>query len=251
MSDVQVQNQKIDTTSYPFRVDDVIVRGYAHRMENGDRLTRAEFERCYDAMPNLKKAELIGGVVYMPSPVRQIEHSLPHAYIVTWLGNYLAATPGVEIGDNATVRLDEDNDPQPDALLRLLPETGGQSQIDGEGYITGPPELIVEIAASSVSYDLHDKKDAYRQHGVQEYVAWRTEDRAIDWFRLENGQYVKTEPNEEGIIESGVFPGLRLATTALLAGDLARVLAELQKGLDSDEHKAFVQRLSAMAEVEK
>jgi Uma2 family endonuclease len=246
MSGVQTQDRGGKGVSYPFSVEDVIVRGYAHRMENGDRLTRDEFERRYEAMPNLKKAELIGGIVYMPSPVRQIEHSAPHARVVTWLGTYLAMTPGVDVGDNATVRLDDDNDPQPDALLRLLPEAGGQSQIDGDGYIAGPPELIVEIAASSVSYDLHDKKDVYAQYGVQEYVVWRTEDSAIDWFRSENGQYVKVEPDEEGIIESRVFPGLRLATAALLAGDLARVLAELQKGLDSDEHKAFVQKLATL-----
>jgi Uma2 family endonuclease len=121
---------------------------------------------------------------------------------------------------------------------------------DEEDYIISAPELIVEIAASSASYDLHDKKEVYAQHGVQEYVVWRTVDRAIDWFRLENGQYVKVEPDEEGIIESRVFPGLRLATMALLAGDLSRVLAELQKGLDSDEHKAFVQKLAALARAE-
>ncbi len=246
MNDVQVQDPKIDMTPYPFSVEDGFAQEGEPMLENGDRLTRAEFERRYDAMPNLKKAELIKGVVYMPSPVRQKRHGKPHSYVVTWLGIYVAATPNLDIGDNATVRLDDENDPQPDALLRLPAEFGGQSRIDEEDYIIGGPELIVEIAASSASYDLHDKKDVYGKHGVQEYVVWRTVDRAIDWFRLENGQYVKVEPDEEGIIESRVFPSLRLATTALLAGDLARVLAELQKGLDSDEHKAFVQKLAAL-----
>jgi Uma2 family endonuclease len=250
MSDVQVPDRKIDMTPYPFCVEDVIVEGGIPRLENGDRLARVEFERRYDAMPNLKKAELIKGVVYMPSPVRQKRHGKPHSYVVTWLGTYVAATPNLDIGDNATVRLDDENDPQPDALLRLPAELGGQSRIDEEDYIVSAPELIVEIAASSVSYDLYDKKDVYGQYGVQEYIVWRTVDHAIDWFRLENGQYVNVEPDEEGIIESRVFPGLRLATTALLAGNLARVLAELQKGLDSDEHKAFIQKLAALAKSE-
>jgi len=251
MNDVQVQDQKGDMTPYPFRVEDVIVQEHIPRLENGDRLTRAEFERRYDAMPNLKKAELIKGVVYMPSPVRHKKHSEPNTDVVTWLGVYRASTPGVDTGVNGTVRLDDENDPQPDAMLRLPAEFGGQSHVDEKDYIAGAPELIVEIASSSVSYDLHDKKDVYGQHGVQEYVVWRTEDREIDWFRLEGGQYVKVAPDEAGIIESRVFPGLRLATTALLAGDLARVLAELRKGLDSDEHKAFVQKLAALSQAEK
>jgi Uma2 family endonuclease len=244
MSDVRVQDSRGDAAPYPFSVEDVTVEERAPRLENGDHLTRAEFERRYDAMPNLKKAELIKGVVYMPSPVRHKRHSKPHRQIMTWLGTYCALTPGVDSGDNGTVRLDNKNDPQPDATLFLPHELGGRSYIDKDDYITGPPELIVEIAASSASYDLHDKKDVYGLHGVQEYVVWRTEDCEIDWFRLEDGQYVKIEPDKEGIIESRVFPGLRLATTALLAGDLARVLAELQKGLESDEHKAFVQKLT-------
>lgn len=250
MNDVQVQDQKIDMTPYPFSVEDVFAQEGEPILENGDRLTRAEFERRYDAMPNLKKAELIKGIVYMPSPVRHKRHSKPHSYVVTWLGTYVAATPKLDVGDNATIRLDDENDPQPDALLRLPAELGGQSRIDEEDYIISAPELIVEIAASSASYDLHDKKDIYCQHGVQEYVVWRTADREIDWFRLENGQYVKVDPDNEGIIESRVFPGLRLATTALLAGDLARVLAELQKGLNSDDHKTFVQKLADLAKSE-
>ncbi|MCI0524852.1 MAG: Uma2 family endonuclease [Acidobacteria bacterium] len=216
------------------------------RLENGDRLTRAEFERRYDAMPDLKKAELIKGIVYMPSPVRHKKHSEPNTDLVTWLGTYRAATPGLETGVNGTIRLDDENVPQPDAMLRLPAQLGGQSRLDEEDYIVGAPELVIEIASSSVSYDLHDKKDIYGQHGVQEYIAWRTEDREIDWFRLEGYQYVKVLPNEEGIIESRVFPGLRLATTALLAG----VLAELQKGLDSAEHKAFVERLAALSQAQ-
>ena len=112
-------------------------------------------------MPKVKKAELIEGVVYMPSPVSQKNHSGPHFLIILWLGHYFEATPGVEGGDNATVRLDLENEPQPDALLRVVPTFGGQSHDSGD-YIGRPPELIVEVAASSVSYDLHDKLRAYQ-----------------------------------------------------------------------------------------
>jgi len=251
VSETQVQTGQMDTIPYPFLGEDVVEQERVPRLENGDRLTRAEFERRYDAMPDLKKAELIKGIVYMPSPVRHKKHGEPNTDLVTWLGVYRAATPGLETSVNDTIRLDEENDPQPDAMLRLPAHLGGQSRLDEEDYIVGAPELVVEIASSSVSYDRYDKIDIYGQHGVLEYIAWRTEDREIDWFRLENNQYVKVTPNEEGIIESSVFPGLRLATKALLAGDLARVLAELRKGPDSAEHKAFVERLTALSQTQK
>jgi Uma2 family endonuclease len=141
-------------------------------LENGDRLTRAEFERRHAAMPRLKKAELIEGVVYMPSPVRFKKHAKPHAVLVTWLGTYEAATSGVELADNATVRLDLDNEPQPDALLRILPEAGGQSDDSADDFVEGAPELVAEAASSSASYDVHEKKRAYRRNRVQEYLVF-------------------------------------------------------------------------------
>lgn len=210
------------------------------RLENGDKLTRTEFERRYEAMPHLKKAELIEGLVYMASPLRITNHGNPHARIITWLGNYWSATPGVELGDNATVRLDLDNEPQPDALLRI--EVGGQSTISQDGYVEGAPELIVEIAASTVSIDLHQKLNVYRRNGVQEYLVWRVENSELDWFRLNAGDYIKLEPNSEGIISSLVFPGLWLDRSELLAGNLAKVLEVLQQGLASQEHQEFVQK---------
>ena len=211
-------------------------------LENGDKLTRAEFERRYQAMPNLKKAELIEGIVYMASPLRITNHGNPHARIMTWLGNYWAATPGIELGDNATVRLDFDNEPQPDALLRI--EVGGQSSISQDGYVEGATELIVEIAASSVSIDLHQKLTVYRRNGVQEYLVWRVDDGEFDWFRLNEGEYMRVESNEYGIICSQVFPGLWLDKAALLAGNLTKVLEVLQQGLASQEHQDFVQLLA-------
>lgn len=213
-------------------------------LESGDRLSRCEFERRYQSRPDVKKAELVEGVVYMPSPVRFKSHSEPHGWIMTWLGVYCAATPGVHLGDNATVRLDLDNEPQPDALLRLEPERGGRSSISADDYIEGAPELIVEIAASSASYDLHDKLQVYRRNGVREYLVWQVYDERVDWFRWTENGYNLLVPDSAGVIHSQVFPGLCLVVSALLQGDMAQVLTELQKGLGTAEHGIFVGRLA-------
>ncbi len=212
-------------------------------LEGGDRLSRAEFERRYQAMPEVKKAELIEGVVYVASPVRIKHHGEPHGDIVTWLGLYKAATPGVMLGDNTTVRLDAENEPQPDALLRIDEARGGQSRISEDDYLEGAPELIVEIAASSASYDLHDKRRAYQRNGVLEYLVWLTQEQDFRWYILQEGQYVRQSPDELGILRSQVFPGLQLAVTALLAGDMQRVLAVLQEGIGSEAHQNFLKKL--------
>jgi Uma2 family endonuclease len=213
----------------------------------GDRLSRAEFERRYRAHPEIKKAELLEGVVFMPSPVRYEKHSEPHSQVITWIGVYGAATPGVRLGDNATVRLDYENEVQPDALLRLEPALGGRSRITEDDYLEGPPELVIEIAASSASYDLHIKRRVYQRSGVQEYLALQMYEQQTDWFILREGVYDLLEPDEEGVWRSEVFPGLWLRLSALWAGDLAAVLATLQEGLASPEHAAFISRLSEMA----
>jgi Uma2 family endonuclease len=212
-------------------------------LENGDRLTRAEFERRYDAMPDLKKAELIEGVVYVPSPVRHRQHGSPHAHLVGWLFQYAASTAGVEIGDNCSVRLDLDNEPQPDALLCIDPACGGQVRINADGVIEGAPELVAEVVSSSVSYDLHAKLHVYRRNGVCEYLVWRVLEREIDWFVLRAGQYERLPRGAQGLLRSEVFPGLWLNPAALVQGDLATVLAIVQHGLASPEHAVFVTRL--------
>lgn len=212
-------------------------------LENGDRLTRPEFERRYTAMPEVKKAELIEGIVYMPSPVRARQHGRPHALVMSWLGVYWAATPGVDLCDNTTVRLDLDNEPQPDALLRI---EGGTSRISEDDYIEGAPEFVVEIAASSASKDLHDKLIAYRRNGVQEYLVWQIYEQQLKWFSLQAGEYVLLTANDQGVICSQVFPGLWLASLALLQGDLAAVVACLNQGLQTPEHAAFKNLLAAM-----
>lgn len=213
----------------------------------GDRLSRAEFERRCEAHPEIKKAELIEGVVYMPSPVHFQRHSRPHSDIVTWLGVYRAATPGVQGGDNGTVRLDFENEIQPHAFLRLEPAQGGRSRITADDYIGGPPELIVEVAASSAAYDLHDKRRLYQRSGVPEYVAVQMYEQRVDWFVLREGVYESLAPDAAGVWRSQVFPGLWLRATAFWSGDLAGMLATLHEGLASPEHAAFVARLSSPA----
>ncbi|BAY26942.1 hypothetical protein NIES2100_67580 [Calothrix sp. NIES-2100] len=213
-------------------------------LESGDRLSRHEFERRYQAMSEHKKAELIEGVVYLASPLRFERHAEPHSNLVGWLWTYRIATPGVKLGIEPTLRLDQDNEPQPDAVLLIDQALGGQSRLTADDYIEGAPELIVEIAASSAAYDLHDKKKAYRRNGIQEYIVWQKLENQLDWFRLINSEYVSLEPNEDGILQSQVMPGLWLAVTALLAGDMSTVMAALQAGLNSLEHQEFVKKLS-------
>jgi len=214
----------------------------------GDRLTRDEFERRYAATPGLRKAELIEGVVYVPSPVRREAHGRPHALLITWLGVYEAATPGVEVADNTTVRLDLDNEPQPDAFLRVRPAAGGQSRDTPDDYVEGAPELAVEVTAGTASDDLHDKKRAYRRSGVREYLVRRAQDRELDWFVLRGGRYARLEADADGLLRSRVFPGLWLDLAALLADDLTGVLAALERGLASAEHAAFAARLRSALE---
>jgi Uma2 family endonuclease len=197
-------------------------------LESGDHLTREEFHRLYCLRPDIKKAELVEGVVYVASPVRFHMHGEPHGAIVGWLSVYCARHPDVLLGDNATVYLDEVNEVQPDAFL-FREEPGGPRITEGD-YVEGAPQLVIEIAASPASYDLHSKLEAYRRNGVSEYVVWRVQNSMLDWFRLHEGEYVWVEPDEDGVIESAQFPGLRLNVPKLLAGDVAGVLAELDWG---------------------
>lgn len=214
-------------------------------LEAGDHLNREEFERRYSAMPHLKKAELLEGVVYMPSPVRLDSHGEPHSQLGGWLFAYRAFTPGLRSADNATVRLPGDNEPQPDLLLMIPAEHGGQARITDDGYIEGSPEWVAEIAASSASYDLHAKRRVYRDHGVREYVIWRVLDEQIDWLILRDGEYESLMPDTEGVLRSEVFPGLWLDATALIRGELTRVLEVVREGIASPEHAAFLARLTS------
>jgi Uma2 family endonuclease len=147
------------------------------------------------------------------------------------------------VGDNSTVRLDLDNMPQPDGLLFVQPEHGGRVRIGDDGYIEGAPDLVAEVASSSVSYDLRSKLEAYRRNGVREYVVWRVLDRELDWFVNRQGQFDRLAPETDGLLKSTCFPGLWLDPLALLRGDLKAVLACLRHGLESPEHVEFVEQL--------
>lgn len=213
-------------------------------LENGDCLTAPEFHRRYAAMPHVKKAELIRGIVYMGSPVRFEYHGMPHVDLATWIGNYKAFTPGTVAGDNSTMKLDKINEPQPDICLAIKSECGGQSKLI-DGYMVGAPELIAEIVASSASYDLHQKRDVYAEFSVREYLVWRALEGELDWFLLDNGRFEPLAADSDAIFRSRVFPGLWLAARSLLAGDLAHVHAVLQAGLADPSHRAFVTRLGS------
>ncbi|MBA4179954.1 MAG: Uma2 family endonuclease [Anaerolinea sp.] len=194
-------------------------------LESGDRLSQPEFHRRYEAMPSVKRAELIEGVVYLPSPTRYTYHDAQAAIIRGWAALYVSRHPGLLVGNDATVILDSENEVQPDAFI--FRADGGLRE-DADGYLGGAPELVIEVAGSSDSRDLHQKKDAYERNGIREYVVWRVFNNSIDWFVLRAGRYELKTPPENGVIESEQFPGLRLNVPAALALDLAGVL----KGLD-------------------
>ena len=212
-------------------------------LENGERLTREAFEIRYEAMPRLKKAELVEGVVYFATSVRA-SHGEAHGVLATLLGIFSAYTSGTFIADNSTVRLDENNEPQPDVLMCIDADKGGSARIDEDDFIAGAPELILEVATSASAYDLYDKKEAYRRNGVREYVVWVVRGRSLSWFALQSGEYVELAPDESGIIRSQVFPGLWLNVDAFIAGDLALVYETLQTGISDGSHQAFVKKLS-------
>ena len=213
-------------------------------VEVGDHLDQATFHARYEAMSPDFRAELIGGVVFVPSPLRS-EHGESHALVMGWLTNYWIATPGTRVRDKATAILGDDSEPQPDAALVIDSESGGQSSISEDGYATGPPELIVEVASSSESIDLHAKRRDYEQAGVSEYVVVVLRQRVVRWFVLQDGTYREVEADVHGMFKSSVFPGLWLDAPALLRLDGRQAMATLQHGIETPEHAAFVQQLQA------
>lgn len=207
--------------------------------EPGDRMTREEFLARWEQMPGLKLAELIDGVVYMPSPL-SYPHGRRDAQMLFLLETYAARAGVCESISNATWLMLE-SAPQPDVALRLLPEYGGGTQIVDK-LASGAPELVVEICLSSRSYDLGPKLALYQRAGVQEYIAVLLEERRVEWRVLEGGSYRLMERDEAGLFRSAVFPGLWLDEPALWAGDSRRMLEALDAGLASDECAGFLQR---------
>lgn len=204
------------------------------RLESGDHLDQPTFHARYEAMPSSFRAELVEGVVFVPSPLL-IDHGDAHNFIMGWLFVYRARTPGVRSLDNATTILSDENEPQPDGSLILDSKCGGQTR-DQEGYLAGPPELIVEVASTSASYDLHSKFRVYESSGVKEYVVVVLHEKRVHWFVLDNGKFIEHPADERNIARSTIFPGLWLDVPALFAGDAAKLLATLDLGLATPEH---------------
>jgi Uma2 family endonuclease len=211
-------------------------------LANGERMSRAEFHRLYEDAPENLRAELIGGVVYMASPLRR-SHGTHHVFLSALFGQYMMHTPGVEAGDNASLLLGEDSEPQPDLYLRILPEYGGQSTTTPDDYVDGAPELVLEISLSSRSLDLHRKREDYQKYGVREYLVWVPPLGTMYWFDLAGS--VEHLPQTAGVIQSREFPGLWLDVAALASQQHQTALTTLQAGLASPEHAEFVRLLAA------
>jgi Uma2 family endonuclease len=212
------------------------------QLHNGDRMSREEFHRIYEQMPEEFKAELIGGIVYVASPLK-IRHGTNHLPLGSLFFMYESATPGVESGDNTTIQLDDDSEPQPDLYLRILPEFGGQSRTTQDDYVSGAPELVAEIALSSHSIDLHAKHEDYARNGVREYLVICLREKQLRWFDLRKN--MEGAPQVDGILRVISFPGLWIDVAALIARDAAKLMATLQAGLATTEHADFVARLAA------
>jgi Uma2 family endonuclease len=206
----------------------------------GDPLDATTFHERYEAMPPSTRAELIDGVVHMPSPL-YLDHGAEGFAIGTWLGYYAARTPGVAGADNTSTRLDAKGEVQPDFSLRIRPESGGQSQ-EAREFIVGAPELIVEVARSSRRTDLGTKKDHYERTGVREYLVVGLDPDELVWFILRDGRFERLGPGGDGLYRSEVFPGLWLDPAALFNEDLAGLVAAVDLGAATPEHAEFVER---------
>lgn len=211
-------------------------------LQDGERLSQAEFHRRYQDYPEDVKFELIGGVVHMASPMR-MDHGLYTTQLNGALYLYKVSTPGTLVAENITTILASDSEPQPDLLLCLLRECGGLAERNTAGYLTGPPEFVAEVAHSTVAIDLHSKKDDYLAAGVQEYLVVCVEEQELHWFHFPSK--TKLKPDRKGLWKSQIFPGLWIDGTGLLALDSARVVAGVQQGLASAGHRAFVRRLQS------
>jgi hypothetical protein len=209
----------------------------------GQHLDQPTFHERYEAMPPDTRAELVGGIVYMPSPLSD-DHGEEHFNGTGWLFHYKRFTPGLRGGNDTTAKLGPESEPQPDCQLRIPGELGGRTYIDEGGYITGAPELIVEISRSSREFDLNEKKSEYERAGVREYVVVEVAPNRVHWFVLRGSRFVQMRPGVDGIFRSKVFPGLWLEPSALYARDLDRLIEVLEQGLATPEHAAFVAKLA-------
>jgi hypothetical protein len=203
------------------------------------------FHALYLKTPEGFKAELIGGTVYVMSSPVSLHHGKHHSRLVRVLCTYADETPGTEIGDNTTNKLGEESEPQPDAFLVIESACGGQTTLDEDGYVVGGPELVAEVAYSTASIDLNRKKADYEKAGVREYVVVLVREESVVWFARGDGGFVELQPGSDGVIRSGVFPGLWLDPKGFFERPPRKLYAVLNKGLASPEHAAFVAELEA------
>ena len=208
----------------------------------GDHLDQPEFHRRYEATPTGTNAELIDGVVSMPSPVSR-DHGKAQMAVAAWLSDYVENTPGVEAFDNPTVILGRLSEPQPDFALLIRPESGGQT-IDDPTYIRGAPELVIEVSKTTRYLDLGPKLNGYQQAGVPEYVVRALDPDDVLWFRRADAVFQRVAPDADGLYRSAIFPGLWLDPQALLSGDTRRLRQVVEQGAATPQHAAFVARLA-------
>jgi Uma2 family endonuclease len=210
---------------------------------NGDYLDQKTFHKRYEAMSEDARAELVGGIVYIASPQKR-RHGRWQARGMRWLDEYEEATPGTELLVNPTIILGPESESEPDSCLIILPEHGGQTWEDEDGYLNGAPELVAEVAWASESIDLHGKKIDYEKAGVREYLVVALRQQHIFWFVRRRGRFRDLAAGADGVIRSEVFPGLWLDPAALLRRDRKRLLAILRQGLAAPEHAAFMTKLA-------
>jgi Uma2 family endonuclease len=213
------------------------------QLHNGDRMTRLEFHQLYEQSPEELKAELVRGVVYIAAPP-DVQHQTAHAWLSAVLLAYQTATPGVELFDNATLQLDDRSEPQPDLFLRIHPECGGLSGNSNDGYVIGAPELIVEVAQSAKSIDLHYKRHDYARCRVPEYLVYVVEEQRLRWFYPKDAR--ERRPTRDGILRIKQFPGLWIDQAALIAQDQSALVATLQRGLATQDHADFARQLMSV-----
>lgn len=213
---------------------------------NGDRMSREEFHRLYRQQPEDVTAELIGGVVYMAAAMRR-KHGTNHLPLGSVFFAYESQTLGTEAGDNTTVLLGDEGEPQPDLYLRVLPDFGGQSRTTPDDWIEGPPELVAEIAHSNRSIDLHAKRDDYSRYGVREYLVLCLEDCELRWFDLAANRELTIDA--DGILRIRSFPGLWIHVAALLARDFSQLMSTLDAGLATPEYTDFVRQKCERANI--
>jgi len=187
----------------------------------GMRMEREEFMRRWEALPDLKNAELVEGIVFVSSPVGW-DHGSLDSHMIFWLKSYAAHVAGIEVANNTTCYLLE-SAPQPDALLRFV------ITAEHGKYATSPPELIVEVCESSYSHDLGPKRALYQRAGVREYITVETLARRLRWRHLEDGSYVDLKPGEDGVLRSRIFQGLWLDPQHVWALDASGMLALLEQ----------------------